>query len=110
VVIALGTAAVLWLPAVFMEAAMVTFDPGLARTLPEPLWLIVAFVALGAAAALAWRGSRHVALAAATAAVLSIPRMFVYEISILMVGTIDPSSRKGDDRVATGSGLRALEE
>lgn len=101
VAISLGTAAVLVLPAIFMDAASVTFDPGVARTLPQPLWLLVAVLALGGASALAWRGSRHIALAAAAAAILTLPRLFVYEISILMVGTLDPVPRKQRaDRVA----------
>lgn len=88
VVIAVGTAAVLWLPAAFMDAATVTFDPGPARTLPEPVWPLVAAAAILGAGVLAWRRSRYVALAAASAAVLAIPRLFVYEISLLLVGTL----------------------
>lgn len=98
--IALGTAAVLWVPAAFMDAAAITFDPGLARTLPEPAWVLGAAVALGGAGVLAWRRSRYVALAAASAAVLAIPRLFVYEISLLLVGTVNSAAGTGKDETS----------
>ena len=101
VAIALATAAALWLPALGMDAAAVTFDPGLARTLTEPLWLLTAALALATAALLALRRSRYVALAAATAAVLTLPRLFVYEVSFLMVGTLDPAPIRSTSRSAS---------
>ncbi|MGI8929495.1 MAG: glycosyltransferase 87 family protein [Candidatus Limnocylindrales bacterium] len=92
---AVATTTVLWLPAVWMAIDPVTFDSGLARTLPQPLWLAVAAVGLISATALAWKRSRHVTLAAALAAVLAIPRLFVYDISLLLVGTLDPTKVTG---------------
>jgi hypothetical protein len=82
---AVATAAALWLPIVWMDVDMVTLDPGAARSLPDVMWLPVAGLALGAAAVLAWRRSPNAALGAATAAILALPRLFVYEISLLLV-------------------------
>ncbi len=97
VVAAIATAAILWLPALLTGADLVTFDPGLARTLPQPVWLAGAAMAVAGAAFLAWRRSPYVALAASTAAVLVLPRLFVYEISLVMVGTVDPTLGNRDN-------------
>jgi hypothetical protein len=92
----LATAAVLWLPILGMDVAMVTLDPGAARSLPDVLWLPVAGLSAGAAAVLAWRRSPDTALAASTAAVLALPRLFVYEISLLLVALTEPSRSNGN--------------
>ena len=93
--LAIVTTALLWLPAVGMGAAAVTFDPGSARTLPATVWLLVAGAAVIGAALFARQRSRYTALAASVAAVLSLPRLFVYEISLLLVGALDPAVVKG---------------
>lgn len=77
------SAAALWLPVAWMGADALTFDPGPARTLPQAAWLAVGGLAVTTAAVLAWRGSRHAALGAAAAAVLVLPRLFVYEVTLL---------------------------
>lgn len=87
-VAACATAALLWLPVAWMDADPVTFDPGLARTLPEPAWMATALVAASVASVLALRRSRYAAVAASTAAVLALPRLFVYEITLLLTGML----------------------
>ena len=88
--VAVATTAVLWLPIVWMDVDLVTLDPGAARSLPDVLWLPMAGMATGVAAVLAWRRSPRAALAAATAAILTLPRLFVYEISLLLVALVEP--------------------
>ena len=88
--IALATAALLWLPVLGQEIAPVSFDPGLARTLATPAWVATAAAAVGLAAWLASRRSRLTTLASATAALLALPRLFVYDVSLLMVGALPP--------------------
>lgn len=87
--IAAATAGLLWLPAVFMSIDPVTLDPGAARTLPPIAWMAVAACAGAVAAWAAWRRWPHAPLVAAVAAVLAIPRLFVYEISLVWVGTLE---------------------
>lgn len=87
---AVATTALLWLPIVWMDVDMVTLDPGAARSLPDVLWLPVAGVSVGAAAVLAWRREPRAALVAATSAILALPRLFVYEISLLLVALVEP--------------------
>lgn len=100
---AVVSAVALWLPVAWMSADAVTFDPGLARTLPAAAWLAVGGLAVGTAALLAWRESRHAALAAATAAILALPRLFVYEISLLLVGTLELERRQDEVHRQPGS-------
>jgi hypothetical protein len=102
----LATAAVLWLPILGMDVAMVTLDPGAARSLPDVLWLPVAGLTAGAAAVLAWRRSPDTALAASTAAVLALPRLFVYEISLLLVALTEVSQSNANG--AAGDAVRDL--
>lgn len=87
-------AGVLWLPAVWMEWSAVTTDPGGAQVLPLPIWLAVAAGAIALSVAAAIRRSRYAGLAAATAAALALPRLFVYEISLVMVGALDTEQRR----------------
>jgi len=81
---AVALTAVLWAPVLWMRIEPVTFQTGLARMLPAPLWLLVP--AIGAVVALSFAAGRsqHTGLAAAMAAVLALPRLFVYEIAILL--------------------------
>ena len=92
--IAVTASVILWAPVLWLGAEPITLDPGLARTLPVPVWLLVAGVALSIAVFLAWQRSRYSALAAAAAALLALPRLFVYDITLLVVGTVDGRSRE----------------
>jgi hypothetical protein len=86
-------AAALWLPVLAYEIAPVSFDSGAARVLDTWAWLTVGGAAAFAATWLALRQSRMSTLAAGTAAVLMLPRLFVYEVSLVMVGAIPPRRR-----------------
>ena len=96
--IAMATSAILWAPVLWMGTAPVTLDPGLARTLPVPLWLAVAGAAVSIAVFMAWQRSRYSALAAATGALLALPRLFVYDISLLVMATLDWRHREKPSR------------
>ncbi len=84
--VAMLVAGILWSPIVAFEISPVTLDPGVARTLPTPLSHVVVIIAVTAAGALAWRGSKWTHIVAATAALLVLPRLFVYEVTLLMAG------------------------
>jgi hypothetical protein len=81
---AVALTGLLWAPLLLMPVDPITFETGLARMLPTPLWIMVP--ALGAVTALTFaaRRSPHTPLAAAMAAVMALPRLFVYEIAILL--------------------------
>ena len=93
--IAVTTSAILWAPVLWMGAEPITLDPGLARTLPVPVWLLVAGAAVSISAFLTWQRSRYSALAAAAAALLALPRLFVYDITLLVVATFDERRHEG---------------
>lgn len=97
--IAVATAALLWLPVLGYEVAPVSFDPGFARTLATPIWVAVAGIAIVVAGWFAVRRSPFTMLASATAALLSLPRLFVYDISLLMVGALPPAQRPTEPHV-----------
>lgn len=97
---AIVVALVLWLPVFAFEIAPVSFDPGLARTLDTPVWVLMASIGVTIAAWAALRQSRYSALTASTAALLALPRLFVYEISLIMIGTI--ATRRADDQGERG--------
>lgn len=77
-------AAALWAPITLFTVDAITLDPGPARLLPTPIWLVVALAAAGGTLWLAHRRSQFTTLAAATSAILALPRLFVYEITLLM--------------------------
>lgn len=82
VVGAVGLAGALWLPIVLYDVDPVTLDAGAASVVGWPwLGLVAAFVALWFAA----KRSEWTGLASALAAVLALPRFFVYELTILLV-------------------------
>ncbi|MGH2428481.1 MAG: glycosyltransferase family 87 protein [Candidatus Limnocylindria bacterium] len=83
---AVVAAIVLWAPIVLFEIDPITLDPGLARTLPTWGWVLVAASAAIATVAMALFAPRYTALSAATAAILALPRLFVYEITLLVAG------------------------
>jgi len=94
---AVALTAVLWAPLFWLPIEPVTFDTGLARLLPTPLWFIIP--ALGGAVALTFaaRRARHTALAAAVAAILALPRLFIYEIAVLLPAIPQSQRRHGTD-------------
>lgn len=81
---AVALTAVLWMPVLWMPVEPVTFDTGLGRFLPTPLWLIVPAIGAAGALGFAARRSSYTPLAAAIAAIFALPRLFVYEIAILL--------------------------
>ena len=98
--VAIVVAAALWLPILLFDIAPVSFDPGAARTLAVPVWILVGAFGVAGATWLGLRRSRYSGLAAGTAALLALPRLFVYEISLVMVGTIPV--RRRDSRPESG--------
>jgi hypothetical protein len=81
---AVAVAGLLWLPILWMGASPATFDSGAARLLPVPVWGLVAAGSVGVAAWLAYRRSPLTALGAGVAAVLSLPRLFLYDVTLLL--------------------------
>jgi hypothetical protein len=84
--LALGVAAVLWAPALLYDLSNYAVEAGRAASLyaVPVLYFAVAGVAIGATLALArtrWRW-----LAAGTTVILSLPRLFVYDVTYLLVG------------------------
>lgn len=94
VVGAVALTLVLWMPVLWMPIDPVTFDTGLARLLPTPLWIVVPVAAAIATLAFAARRSRFTPLAAALAAILALPRLFIYELAILLPAV--PRPRDGE--------------
>lgn len=81
---ALTLTALLWLPVAWMPVEPITFETGLARMLPTPLWILIPLAGGAVTLWFAARRSPYTPLAAALAAVLALPRLFVYEIAILL--------------------------
>jgi hypothetical protein len=88
---AVGVAALLWAPALLYDLSGYTTEPGLAASLISVplLWAAVVGAAIGVALRLA--PTRFGWLAGALAVVLALPRLFVYDVTYLMVGA--PVSR-----------------
>lgn len=76
--------AILWLPILWLPIEPITFETGLARILPAPLWLIIPLFGALVALLFAARRSRFTALAAALAALVALPRLFIYELGMLL--------------------------
>jgi hypothetical protein len=85
--------ALLWAPALLYDLSEYAVEAGQAASLYAVpiMYFAVAGVAIGATLALA--RTRWGWLAAATAVVLSLPRLFVYDVTYLLVGT--PGRRSG---------------
>ncbi len=92
-------AAVLWLPLFAFDrpAVLTSFDYGGASgslaTLSPVLWAGAAIVAIGAALWLAIRRSRYASLAAGTAAILALPRLFLYDVTLLVPAAVRRTSQ-----------------
>jgi hypothetical protein len=75
-------------PALLYHIPPEVLSPGAAQTLPLAAFVVLAATALVVATIIAWRSQRWAPLAAATASVLLLPRLFLYEVSMLLVGTL----------------------
>lgn len=93
-VVALALTAVLWLPILAFPVSVTTVDSGFAGALIRVhplLYGIVAAAAVGVAMWCAIRRSAYVTLAAAAATVIALPRLFVYDVTWVLVGVVTPS-------------------
>ena len=86
--VAVGVGAVLWAPALLYDLRGYATDAGEAASLfaLPALWVVVVASALAITLRLA--PTRFAWLAAATTVVLSLPRLFVYDVTYLMVGAV----------------------
>jgi hypothetical protein len=84
----LAVAALLWAPALLYDLHGYATDAGQAASLISvpALWALVVGLAAGVTLRLSRAGSRWQWLAAATTVVISLPRLFVYDVTYLMVG------------------------
>ena len=84
----LAVAAVLWAPALLYDLRAYATDAGEAATLfaLPILWVVV--IAGGVALTLRLAPTRFAWLAAATTVVVALPRLFVYDVTYLMVGAV----------------------
>ncbi|MEO8245853.1 MAG: hypothetical protein ABI622_01915 [Chloroflexota bacterium] len=88
----LGVAALLWAPALAFElpSTMVSADyGGLSASLfaiQPALWALAAVAATGLLGVLARSGSAYTWLATGTAALLALPRLFLYDVTLLLPG------------------------
>ncbi len=91
---AVGITALLVLPMPFMGWEPGTVDPGESLSLyflvSPQTWAVAAAIAAGAALVAALQRSKYVALASAVAAILALPRLLLYDITYVMVGTTGP--------------------
>lgn len=84
--VAIGVTALLWAPALLYDLSNYATEPGLAASLISIplLWAVVVGAAIGVTLRLA--PSRFGWLAAAVSVFLALPRLFVYDVTYLMVG------------------------
>lgn len=84
--VTLAVAAALWAPALIYDLRGYATDAGQAASLfaVPVMWAVI--VAAGVAVTLRLAGGRFGWLAAATTVVVSLPRLFVYDVTYLMVG------------------------
>lgn len=85
--VAVAITALLWAPALLSDLSGYATEPGLAASLISVpiLWAVVVGAAIGLALRLA--RTRFGWLAAALSVVLALPRLFVYDVTYLMVGS-----------------------
>jgi len=84
--VAVAVTAILWTPALLYDLSGYATDAGQAASLyaVPMLWAVV--VGLGIGLTLRYARSRFAWLAAATTVIVSLPRLFVYDVTYLMVG------------------------
>ena len=88
--ISAAVAAILWAPALLYDLRGYATDAGQAASLYAVPILWAAVVGLGIGLTLRLARSRFAWLAAATTVIVSLPRLFVYDVTYLMVG-VPPS-------------------
>ena len=95
--IAAAVAGALWAPAFLYDLRGYATDAGQAASLftVPVLWILV--VAAGLLVTLRCAGSRFAWLAAGVDVVVALPRLFVYDVTFLMVGAA-PTERRGSPR------------
>ncbi|HEX2221761.1 MAG TPA: glycosyltransferase family 87 protein [Candidatus Limnocylindria bacterium] len=97
VIVTVLLTAVLVAPILAHEIPAEVLSPGDAAHLTPPVYLALAGAAGVAALVAAWKRSRWTPFLAAIAAVTGLPRLFMYEVSTLLVGTLgaidDPPRR-----------------
>lgn len=77
-------------------------------TLVSPMaWAVAAALALGLAAIIAWWTPRYAATAAAIAAIITLPRLLLYDLTFLLVGA-DPIPEASPQATATDSRVPSL--
>jgi hypothetical protein len=81
-------AAVLWAPALLYDLSSYAVEPGQAASLYSIPPVYFALVGLGIGLTLALATTRWRWLAAATTVALSLPRLFVYDVTYLMLGAL----------------------
>ena len=91
-VLAVALTAVLWAPALLYDLRGYATDPGQAGSIFAVPWLWVAVLAAGLLVTRRLARSAYGWLAAATNVVVALPRLFVYDVTYLMVGLPEASS------------------
>jgi hypothetical protein len=81
----------LWAPALLYDLRGYATEPGQAASLISVPLLYAVVVAVAFVVAVFLARSRYRWLAAATAAVLSLPRLFVYDVTFIMLGVLPRS-------------------
>ena len=111
--VAIGIAAILWAPVLLFDLAPITFESGGAALRLE-LWLGLAAVGALSALVVTRRWPRFRWLASSVAVFLATPRLYVYDVTILLAATAesrgDTSDLTGRQRnlgLLRGSGRRA---
>ncbi len=95
----------LWAPALLYDLRGYATDPGHAGSLFAIPWLWVAVLAAGLVATRWLARSAYGWLAAATTVVVALPRLFVYDVTYLMVGLPDrPRTPRAADRAVDHGG------
>jgi hypothetical protein len=77
-------AGVLWLPVLWVGTDAATFASGAAQLLPTPVWALAVLASVGLTGWLAYRRSQLTGLASGVAAILSLPRLFLYDVTMLL--------------------------
>jgi hypothetical protein len=102
---AMGITTALVLPMPILGWEPGTVDPGESLSLyflvSPGAWAISAVVGVGVALFLALRRSKYAALASATAAILALPRLLLYDITYVMVGADKNAVSPDRDRATT---------
>lgn len=95
----------LWAPILAFHVDPVTFEAGAAGILPQPVWLAVGSLTALFTLGLAKRRSRWTAQAASVAAILALPRLFAYEVTLLLVAVNQNATPRQPDDAASNSHL-----